>query len=165
MAATADAPPAVYTSKQMLAHWAVVFLVIFQFATGGSMETAFWAGAATGGAVVHGIIGSAILLFMTWRVWLRATRGAPPPPDTEPSWLQKISRGTHFAFYGLLIGMPIFGLAAVLTGIGILATLHGIAAWVLLALVLLHASGALWHAFKRDGVIKRMLRDEPPVVT
>jgi cytochrome b561 len=160
MADTADRP-AVYSSNQMLAHWVVVSLVLFQFAQGWTMERAFWAGAANGGAIVHGITGTFILGFMLWRVVLRRRHGAPPPPKTEPSWLQKISRGTHFAFYGLLIGMPLFGIAAVLTGIGILATVHGIAAWVLLALAALHLSGALWHAFKGDGVVRRMLRDEP----
>jgi cytochrome b561 len=165
MTATTADRPAVYSSRQMLAHWAVVALVLFQFAQGGAMEEAFWSGIVNGGAIVHAITGSTILGFMLWRVHLRRSHGAPPPPQSEPSWLQKISRGTHFAFYGLLIGMPLFGIAAVLTGIGILATLHGIAAWVLLALAVLHVSGAIMHLFKRDGVVRRIIRDDPPVVT
>ena len=35
---------------------------------------------------------------------------------------------------------------------------HGIVAWLLLAVIALHVSGALYHAvIKRDGVIQRML--------
>ena len=29
--------------------------------------------------------------------------------------------------------------------------------WMLLALIVLHVSGGMYHAFRRDGVIKRML--------
>lgn len=156
--------PAVYSSKQMLAHWIVVFLVIFQYLTGGAMEAAFWDEARTGGAIVHGLLGLTILAFMLWRVYLRANHGAPPPPDTEPGAIQTLSRSVHYAFYTILIAMPVFGLAAVLTGIGILATAHGIAAWALLALAVLHVAGAAWHGVKGDGVVHRMARREPPTV-
>ena len=157
-----------YHPAQIVVHWTVVFLVIFQFLTGGGMEAAFEAareGAAPlrldGTAWVHGMIGTSILLAMLFRLWLRNRYHAPPPPEDEPTIVQYLSRGVHFAFYAFLIAMPVFGLLAVFTGIGILATLHGLAAWVLLLLIVLHFAGAMWHAFRRDGVVKRVLRQDP----
>ena len=157
-----------YHPAQIVAHWTVVFLLLFQFLTGGGMEHAFDAaeeGEALlrldGTAWVHGMIGTTILLAMLFRLWLRSRYHAPPPPADEPQLVQYLSRGTHWAFYALLIGMPIFGLLAVLTGSGVVAGLHGLASKLLLLLVILHFAGAMWHAFRRDGVVKRVLRQDP----
>ena len=157
-----------YHPAQIVAHWTVVFLVLFQFMTGGGMETAnalqdqgLVPIRLSGNAWVHGMIGTSILLVMLYRLWLRLNHHVPPPPSDEPRFLQLVSRGTHWVFYGLMNGMPIFGMIAVFTTIGIFATLHGLAAWALLALIVLHFAGAMWHAFKRDGVVKRVLRQDP----
>ena len=169
---TADRDPAdregFYHPAQIVAHWTIVFLLLFQFMTGGGMERAFDAaeeGEALlrldGTAWVHGMIGTGILLVMLYRLWLRTHYHVPPPPSDEPQLIQYVSRGTHWAFYALLIGMPIFGLLAVFTGSGLLASLHGLASKLLFLLVILHFAGAMWHAFKRDGVVKRVLRQDP----
>jgi cytochrome b561 len=156
-------PKGRYHSDQIVAHWTIVGLVILQYLTGPSMSVAFetaleggWR-VSDGVSAVHGIIGLSILTAMVWRVFLRRRYGAPPPPETEPRPLQMVSRGVHYAFYGLLLGMPLFGLAAVLTGIEILGTLHGWAALALLLLAVAHVGGALMHAVKRDGVVTRIL--------
>ena len=157
-----------YHPAQIVAHWMVVFLVLFQFLTGGGMEHAFDAaeeGEALlrldGTAWVHGMIGTSILLTMLYRLWLRSHYNVPPPPADEPTLVQYVSRGTHWAFYAFLIGMPIAGLLAVFTGSEILAGLHGLASKLLILLIILHFAGAMWHAFKRDGVVKRVLRQDP----
>ena len=55
-------------------------------------------------------------------------------------------------------GLPALGIvAAVLTGWGLLATLHGLTSKVLIALIAAHLAGAVWHMSKRDGVVARML--------
>ena len=160
--------PGFYHPAQIVVHWTVVFLVLFQFLTGGGMEHAFDAAAEgeallrlDGTAWVHGMIGTSILLAMLFRLWLRNRYEAPPPPEDEPSLVQYLSRGTHWAFYAFLIAMPIAGLLAVFTGSEILAGLHGLASKVLLLLIVLHFAGAMWHAFRRDGVVKRVLRQDP----
>ena len=157
-----------YTSSQMMAHWLIVALVLFQWLTGDAMGEAFgrtmraggdWV--LNGGAIVHGLMGTTILGVMIWRALMRRRVGAPPPPETEPAMLQKVSRGVHFAFYALLIALPILGILAWITGIGAFATLHELGWWILLVLVLAHVAGAAWHAFKRDGVVSRMAHDDP----
>ena len=149
-----------YGDRQILLHWAVVGLVAFQFATGGGMSNAFdnglTAGNTGGTAIVHGLLGSLLLLAMLARAWTRRQYGAPPPPETEPEVLQKISRGNHMAFYVVLIAMPIAGILAVLTGSEIVGTIHAWTSKLLLLLIAAHLAGAIWHMFKEDGVVSRM---------
>lgn len=157
-------PKGRYHTEQIVAHWTVVFLVLFQYATGGAMEAAYRAAVdfgrlpADGIIVVHGLIGTSIWVVMLWRLALRFRFGAPPPPDTLSRPLQIVSRATHFTFYGILIGMPLFGMAALWVKAGILGTLHSWAAYALLAVAALHVTGALYHVVKRDGTIRRILR-------
>ncbi|WP_308915957.1 cytochrome b [Jannaschia sp. LMIT008] len=160
--AQAARPVGAYHVRHIAMHWTVVFLVLFQYATGGRMEQAYLYGVEYGvlpmdGVLyVHGIIGTCILIAMLVRLYLRLKHGAPPPPDNEPKPIQILSRATHFAFYGLLIAMPLFGMAALWVKAGWLGQVHGIAAYVVLGLAVLHVAGAMWHAIKRDGVVSRM---------
>jgi cytochrome b561 len=158
-----------YSQGQLVAHWLVAFLVVFQFLFNGGMQRAFdqsveaglWQ--ATGGAVTHGLSGAIIFCLMAWRLSMRLGHGTPPPPDTEPRPLQIVSRGTHWAFYALLLAMPVAGVLAIVTLSPTLARLHGLAGSALFVLALLHVAGALWHGLvKRDGVTRRMLRPTPP---
>ena len=70
-----------------------------------------------------------------------------------------MSRSVHYAFYALLIGMPLFGMAALWLKWGVLGALHAWASYALLALIVAHVAGGLWHGLvKRDGVARRILR-------
>ena len=150
-----------YSTDQRALHWLVVLLVTVQFVTGGGMEESFNHAAEgtdnfNGSAWVHGVLGATILLAMLARLTLRMKRGAPPPPSTEPSAIQKVSRGTHYLFYLILIAMPLIGLTAVLTLNETIAAIHGWTSLLLLALIVAHVAGAFWHMSNRDGLIKRM---------
>ena len=159
-------PPGRYATGQIVAHWTVVGLVVFQYLTGGGMEAAynyaldFGVLPPSGHMWVHGIIGTSIFAAMVWRLILRLRLGAPKPPETEPTVLQWISRSVHYAFYAILLAMPLFGMAALWLKQGWLGWAHGTAAYVLLGLAALHVAGALWHAVKRDGVIHRIARGQ-----
>jgi cytochrome b561 len=161
-----------YSSSQIALHWLVVVLVLFQLSFNGDMSRAYEIGVRTGelprdegGVVPHAAIGLSILLVMSARLWLRLSRGVPPPPSSESRWMQIVSRSNHWAFYGVLISMPLLGLLAVLTLQPIFGWLHGALAWVLVALVLLHVAGALVH-WVRPGsdAHRRMMRaySDPP---
>ncbi|WP_299812886.1 cytochrome b/b6 domain-containing protein [uncultured Jannaschia sp.] len=160
--------PAVYSSSQMLAHWLVVFLILFQLVLGWTgvqrdFEAAIETGQSvvSGPIVVHGIFGSSILIVMLWRLTLRLRRGAPPPPDNESKMIQRLSRGNHYAFYVVLIAMPPVGLGAALLRSEVLAWVHALTAYLLVVLIILHISGAVWHLTKKDGVVHRMIRRDP----
>ena len=160
-------------------HWVVVLLVVAQYATKwlpdgfaslGEKQLNAW----------HLAIGPTILLLMLLRLAWRLTHHTPAPPSDLPRSLQILSRSTHWLFYALLVVLPVLGWIAA-SGYGASVTLlrlvplpaligpdkslaesvgsvHGGLAWVLLVVIALHVSGALYHAFiKRDGVIGRML--------
>ena len=57
--------------------------------------------------------------------------------------------------------MPIFGALALVFLWGWLGIAHALSAYLLLALIVLHAAGAFWHAYKRDGTIARILQPDP----
>lgn len=151
-----------YARAQVALHWLIVLLLMVQFLTSGGMVRAYenvqsGDGTYTGATIIHGIIGTSILLAMLGRLGMRLSLGAPPPPETEPKAIKAFSRGTHYAFYVLLIAMPPVGLTAVFFGAGWAAEVHSLAARLLLALVIFHILGALWHATKNDGVIGRIV--------
>lgn len=161
MTDTAETRPAHYPQSIRAAHWIVVGLVTLQFFTGGGMDNAFPESLsvdvpAPGAAVGHALVGLSILVVMLWRLTTRLRVSVPPPPSDEPRWLQFISRGTHWAFYILLIGMPLAGATAVATGSEAVGELHKATSWLLLVLVLIHIAGAFWHITMGDGVMHRI---------
>ncbi len=163
----ADAAPALYHTRQLVAHWVIVMLVAMQFLLNDGMVRAFTAGeeagrlVIAGGVITHATSGSVILLVMLYRLWLRRHHGAPPPPSSLPRWLQIASRANHYAFYVLLIGMPLLGATALLTLWGWVGTLHSLSASLLAVLIVAHLAGAFWHATKRDGTLVRILQPDP----
>lgn len=156
-----------YHTRQLVAHWSIVFLVAMQFLMNKGMQEGFWNGVEgtgpvlNGGVITHAMGGSLILAIMLYRLWLRRTHGAPPPPETLPTILQKVSRYNHYAFYGVLIAMPIFGWLAIVTLWAWVGIAHAVTGWLLLALIVLHFSGAMYHAFKKDGVVGRIAQPDP----
>lgn len=127
----------------------------------------------------HRHFGVFVLLLFVARVALRLRAGRLPPAGA-PSRLGRIAAAlVHLALYALLLALPLLGWAlndalgkpAHLFGMALPALVaadedladallgwHQDAAWLLLALVLLHAAAALWHHFVlRDGVLRTML--------
>ena len=169
-----------YDGVAQLFHWSIVALLLLQYLTKWiSPGTFAWASEGLLNAWHLGV-GPTILALMLLRFAWRLTHSPPPPPADLPPALQWLSRATHLAFYGILVSLPILGWIAA-NGYGAKATLaglvplpdlvttdkplaetiggvHGTLAWTLLAIIVLHVSGALYHALvKRDRVLQRML--------
>jgi len=128
----------------------------------------------------HKSLGVLILILMILRVINRLAAGAlTAPPEIEP-WQKTLSSIVHTSFYVLLIAMPIVGYiansayGAPTPFFGLfelpqlvsknealatqLFTLHRWVGWLVIFLVLMHVSAALYHHFIRgDSVLKRML--------
>jgi len=154
--------PARYTRTQIMLHWAIAALVVFQILFHGGIEE-LWDARMSGAApnvpvpTPHTIAGFVILLLMLWRVALRLRHGAPKPPESEHPALRFLAGATHIAFYVLLIGMPISGAVAWFGGFEVPAAAHSLAGKALIALVVLHLAGALAHQFVfRTDVLMRM---------
>lgn len=161
-------------------HWLIVVLVLAQVVIALILPSVLPASAEESRIAWHLSVGSTILFVMVLRLGWRLTHTPPPPPADLSPGLRLLSRATHWAFYAILIVLPLLGWTAAsaygatvrLFGLIPLPALvaqnqafaesvgqvHGAVALLLLALVALHVAGALYHALvKRDRVIHRML--------
>lgn len=155
-----------WSKRQVVLHWTVLVLVVIQLLLGGTMEEAWEAreegmaaAAAPLGAWVHIVVGVSVLLIMLYRLYLRRTLGHPPRPAGQPQWAATAGAVTHWALYALLLLMPLSGAVAWFLGVEQAADAHsGLLRLALIAVVLLHAAGALVEHFVfKSPVLKRML--------
>lgn len=127
----------------------------------------------------HRHFGLFILMLFFARLAVRIRLGKLPS-EGNTSWpIRAAAASTHAALYAVLLAQPLLGWAlsnaegkpvhlfgATLPNLvgadedlaDQLTAWHQDVAWLLLGLILLHASAALWHHFvRRDGVLRRML--------
>jgi len=159
-----------YSNTAVAIHWMTAVLVLFQIWLGLSLDDL--KGAARASTFDwHKTVGILILLATLGRLTYRMMN--PPPafsPDV-PKWERVAAVWNHRLFYLLLIGLPIGGYVAVsghakngtttlLGGITIptipgispqlgelAGSMHGLAAWTLIALIVVHFLAALKHQF------------------
>ena len=127
---------------------------------------------------IHKPLGIAILLLVLVRIAMRLRFGAPPLPADLPEPMKLAAHLSHYAFYGLMLAMPLLGwgmLSAAAYPVQVLGitlppilsqseTLHSLLwnahrtlAFAFFALILLHVGAALFHALiRRDGVFEAM---------
>ena len=172
--------PAQYGAVSKWFHWITVVLVISGWVLGcfhDYLPHTFHQLAV----VVHISIGLTVLVLVVSRL---AWRYFDPPPASEKTALGDLAqfgaRMVHFALYGLLLAIPVFGIfvqfarghALPIFGLFEIASpwvrdrefarmmigLHGWLANAMMLLVLLHAVAALTHHFVlRDRTLARML--------
>lgn len=127
----------------------------------------------------HKTIGIIILLVVISRLIYRFVHGAPKPEPTITWWQHTAAALNHWSMYALLLIVPILGyigislypalgLFDIVTLPGIVAPnqeaagtvffYHWLAAMILVLLVVVHFSAAMFHYFiRKDGVLARML--------
>ncbi|MCX7282996.1 MAG: YceI family protein [Novosphingobium sp.] len=171
--------PSRYASAAIALHWILAALLLFQVGLGGGLEHLPKGVAQFAGYQFHKSVGITILLLSLLRLAVRLTRPRPAPvPDGKVQML--LARAVHVLLYAIMIGGPITGWLIVSTAKVKLQTmlfgvvpwpnlpagqglhepaeaLHGLLGPMTLGLVVLHVAGALYHHFKRDDVIGRML--------
>ncbi|MGP1282575.1 MAG: cytochrome b [Parasphingopyxis sp.] len=169
-----------YTKVAMTLHWIIAILVIANI--GLAELTEDLSREARGPYMdVHKAFGITVLVLTLARIAWRLGHKPPPMPASMPAWQTATARITHFAFYLLLLALPLsgwlwmstypapvsyFGLfeMPVLPVVGQEAlgeTLHEgheVMGKAMLALVVLHILGAFKHLLvDKDGVFGRML--------
>jgi len=157
------AAPTGYTRTQIRLHWITVALVALQYILHDTISDA-WDSVLDGAEVgfhpliaQHVLTGSLIAVLVVWRLSLRYSHGAPPPPEQEHPALKLAAHATHWLFYALLILLPFSGGMAWLRGIEQAGEAHEVMKTVLLALIVLHVAAALMHQFVlKTGVLMRM---------
>lgn len=153
-----------YSLAQIVLHWAIAALVLFQLVFGESMAEAIEA-AEEGEtlsasdqtmASAHYWVGLAILALVALRLVVRFRTGAPAA--IGDGILTKVAAGMHHLFYLLLVLVPVTGLMGFYLG-DPWGEIHEVSKPVFIVLIAVHAGAALYHAFVlRDETLKRMLR-------
>lgn len=151
-----------YSGLQIGLHWLIAILIVTAWFTGEgaeeAMEVVEEGGAA--GFVPHVAIGLAILALVVVRVLVRLGRGAPAAPGEPGSLSVMAADWGHRLIYLLMIAVPLGGISVFFLGLDV-GEVHGLAANVLMLVVLGHALMALYHQYVlKDGLLRRMMKAE-----
>lgn len=177
-----------YNNVAQALHWLIGLGIIFMIALGWSMmeiprenpDRFFY-------FQLHKSIGITILLLSIARLAWRLTHKAPELPRNMPAWEKFAAHASHYIFYFLIIFMPFtgwvivstssLGLPTMLYGIipwphlpllpamankaqinDFMEATHGLLAWMIVGLLVLHIGAALKHHFiVKDDILTRML--------
>jgi cytochrome b561 len=171
-----------YTKPAIWLHWIIAVMMIFMLVFGEDyIRVPKGASLAGWEPSAHASFGILILLLGLARLFWRM--GNPPPalPVTTPRWQVLASHATHWAFYALMIAIPVLGLLAIvpygvdrlnvdqvtffkLFPVAFLPNLgewtmegHALLTKVAEALVIVHVVAALKHQFwDKDRLLARM---------
>ena len=167
-----------FTPLQRALHWLMAACILAMLFIGVGMVSTI-APEYVPLVSIHKSLGIAILVLALVRLTVRLRRGAPPLPASVPEPVRLAAHASHYAFYVLMIGMPLLGwgmlsaadypvvlfgglrLPAILphsdTLHALLWSAHYYCAFAFFALILLHLAAALFHALvRRDGVFEAM---------
>lgn len=165
----------------MTLHWLIAALILALLAVGMVMVELprspryFWV------YDLHKSLGLAVLALMLLRLGWRLYAGAPRPVPGTSAAQHLLAQGVHLAIYVLALALPISGwLYDSASGLramkffgaftvpklvspdlalkNLAHAVHEWGAWLLIALIVLHAGGALiHHLVQRDRTLSRML--------
>ena len=162
-----------------LLHWLTMALVLGMLALGTQLKDMEPGLANLWLYGLHKTTGFAVLALILLRIlWHLAS--PPPRPLGPPGPMMLLARGVHWAFYILLIAIPLAGWAgSSATGIDVMIAdrwvvpplveasaeaedlwfgVHGLLTKLLIGLIILHVAGAVKRAMAGDGTIRRMIR-------
>jgi len=171
--------PPRYTRTAVTLHWLMAALIAAGFTLGATMTDLAVSPRKLRYYSYHKWIGITVLGLLVLRVLWRAWHSAPPD-EPMPRWQRLVARFTHGLLYLLMFAVPLVGwLYSSASGYPVvylklwrlpdlvsknealakvLVELHGLLAWTLLWVVVLHAAAALKHHFiERDATLRRML--------
>jgi cytochrome b561 len=149
-----------YSGIQIALHWLVAILILVAWLSGEGAEEAmeaFEEGGVTG-FVPHVAFGLSILTLVVVRILVRLSRGAPAAPGVPGSLSVLAADWGHRLIYLLMIAVPLGGASVFFLGLEV-GEIHGLAANVLMLVVLGHALMALYHQYVlKDGLLRRMMK-------
>ena len=176
--------PKRYDGVTIALHWSIAGLIVAAFFLEQGVKDS---APLDPGYVLHALAGLAVLVLSVVRIVWRLVTPAPPYPAAMPAWQRWSARAMAFAFYALMLFMPItgwishsleyggaFGSNTGLEVFGYVAVpafpgwqlfppdtmkhLHAASPHWWIPLLALHVAAALWHHFRdHDDVLVRML--------
>jgi cytochrome b561 len=109
-----------YTAVAIVLHWAIAFSILFLFPLGLWMHERAEHGDLSAEVFrayqLHKSIGLTVLALSLVRLGWRLLNPPPPLPEHMPGWERFAAKATHWAFYALMIGIPLSGWLYVSTG-------------------------------------------------
>ena len=175
--------PERYSTVAIVLHWVLALSIATVFFVGEYMADLPFSPTRLKLYNWHKWAGISILTLSVLRLLWRLTHRPPALPKamllSMPQWQQWAHHATHYGLYLLFFGVPLLGWAyssaagfpIVVFGViplpdlvaankelaELIKPLHGLAAWALCGLVVLHLAAALKHQFiNRDGLLQRM---------
>lgn len=171
--------PERYSAIAIALHWIIALLLLFQIGLGWALENLPKGAVQFAGYQFHKSVGITILLLSVARLVVRLFKARPAPVQDGKAQMM-LASAVHVLLYAVMIVGPLTGWIIVSTAKVRLQTmlfgtipwpdlpvgqafhepaefLHGALGTVGLALIVLHVAGALYHHFKREDVIGRML--------
>ena len=97
-----------FTPLQRLLHWLMAACILAMLFIGVGMVSTVMPKYLTL-VSIHKPLGIAILALALIRLALRLRYGAPPLPADLPGPMKFAAQASHYAFYVLMIGMPLLG--------------------------------------------------------
>lgn len=172
--------PSAYTRTAIALHWLVAVLILAALPLGLTMTEMPLSPQKLKFYSWHKWLGVTVFLLVLLRLVWRATHRPPPLPASLPAWQRQAASATHWLLYALMLTIPLSGwlmssakgfqtvylglipipdLLAKDEALGeILATVHAVLAYSLMALLTVHVAAAVKHHWvDRDEVLGRML--------
>lgn len=170
---------AMYPLAMRIMHWLMAALILALLFVGLSMVTSLsaWQYQLLAWHKAAGLV-AAFAVVLRFIIRLRST--VPSLPASMPKVQQQLAKLTHLAFYLLLVAMPLTGylmqnaagrplqflgiplpqlLSTDLAWYGLLRELHAWCSVLLIMLIVLHITAALYHGvIKADGVLGSMCK-------
>ncbi len=102
-----------YTAVAIVLHWAIAAAIVGNILLGWWMRQAIDVADTQARAIaafqLHKSLGLTILALSLVRLIWRWLHAPPPLPAAMPAWEKLAARMTHWAFYALMIGIPLSG--------------------------------------------------------
>lgn len=169
-----------YGAIAQLFHWTIVGLIVTQFLLANKAGGLPIGSAKIAVLATHKSVGMTIFALAIARLLWRWANPVPPMPLATPQWQRIAAHVSHWALYGLLLIIPLFGWLmssarnfpvswfGLFTFPDLIAPdrpryeffheAHELLATTLFFVALLHIAAALKHHFiDRDNVLRRML--------
>jgi cytochrome b561 len=161
-------------------HWIIAVVIPIQIYLGYAAEWESDQGESFRLIQQHYQLGILIFGLMLLRIFWRVGYGTPPHPTDELRWRRLSANLVHWLLYMLLLTMPVSGYIIWVwmdvpmdafgfvmlprlftppmedeTGRAVAWYIHHYSSWLVIPLVVLHISAALWHQFiRQDNGIK-----------
>lgn len=171
-----------YSRGAIAFHWSIGVLMILNV-LGGFFHESFGKGAVPFVMGLHKSTGILILVLTVGRLVWRLTHRPPPLAATIKGWEKGLAHTTHWAFYMLLLALPVTGwlmssaggrkypisfyglfpvpflpVAQDKVAANSYAERHEILGYIVSALIILHIAAALkHHLFDKDNTVIRIL--------